>query len=264
MAIRWTKDIIYDEAYPENCRLEICEPADIENPPLLIYFHGGGLEAGKYHIGPNLTALAETYGVAVASAEYRMYPSARFPEFVEDAAKAVAWVLNVWKAREKYSGVYVGGSSAGGYLSMMLCLAEDFLKDAGADARLIDGYVLDAGQPTTHYNILRERGMDTRLVRVDEAAPLWYVDRSYKERYTPDLLIIAADHDMVNRMEQNVMFHTALRHMDYPEDRMEFRLMKGFRHCGYCGYQDEKGVYVFAEMIAAFIRRCQERRNMVS
>ena len=31
-------------------------------------------------------------GIAVASADYRMYPSAKYPDFIEDAAEAVHWV----------------------------------------------------------------------------------------------------------------------------------------------------------------------------
>ena len=255
MSLIWHKDIVYDPTYPLSCRLEICAPQDAVRPPLFVYFHGGGLEGGDYFIGENLQALALEHGIAVASVEYRMYPAARFPDFVEDAAKAVAFLLNDYRAREKHSAVYVGGSSAGGYLSMMLCFASNYLKSAGADASLIDGYVLDAGQPTTHYNVLRERGMDTRLVRIDEAAPLWYLDAPFQAESTVPLLILAASHDMPGRMEQNRMLHAALLHLGYPEEKITFRLMEGFEHCAYNSYQNEQGRWVFADVIAQFIRR---------
>jgi acetyl esterase/lipase len=31
-------------------------------------------------------------GIAVVAANYRMYPDAKFPEFIRDCASAVAWV----------------------------------------------------------------------------------------------------------------------------------------------------------------------------
>lgn len=254
MELIWQRDMVYDPACPEACRMEICTPEGVNRPPLFLYFHGGGLEGGSYSIGPNLQYLAREHGIAVASAEYRMYPSARFPDFVQDAARAAAYLLNELRAREKYSAVYVGGSSAGGYLSMMLCFAQDYLRRAGADASLIDGYVLDAGQPTTHYNILRERGLDPRLVRVDEAAPLWYITESFKDKPAVPLLILAADNDMPGRMEQNRVLHSTLLHFDYPPEKITFRLMEGFGHCAYNSARDEAGRYIFADIIAAFIR----------
>ena len=255
MSILWHRDLVYDAACPESCRMEICEPEHIQRPPLLLYFHGGGLEGGDYRMMPSLHYLCEQHGIAVASAEYRMYPSARFPDFVEDAAKAAAFLLNDLKVLEKYSALYIGGSSAGGYLSMMLLLAGDYLRRAGADASRISGYVLDAGQPTTHYNVLRERGMDTRLVRVDEAAPLWYIDGPFEGKPTPRLLILAADHDMPGRMEQNRVFHAALLHMGYPEEKITFRLMEGFGHCAYNNHHDDQGRYIFADVIAGFMHQ---------
>ena len=36
-------------------------------------------------------------------------------------------------------------------------------------------YFNDAGQPTTHFNVLNEAGLDKRRVIVDEKAPLFYV-----------------------------------------------------------------------------------------
>ena len=45
----------------------------------------------------------------------------------------------------------------------------------GVDTDFISGYISDSAQMTTHFNVLRERGLDTRLERIDEAAPLFYL-----------------------------------------------------------------------------------------
>ena len=253
--LNWTRDMIYDPAHPAVCRIDLCAPADVEKPPLYIHFHGGGLSGGEREIWPYLQWLAAERGVAVASADYRMYPDADFPDFVEDAARAVAWLLNDYRAREKHRAVFIGGSSAGGYLTQMLCFAPDYLKAAGGDFSAIDGCLFNAGQPTTHYRILDARGEDPRRVVIDEAAPLYYIRESFAGKHTVPLLIAAADHDMPNRMEQNQVLAAALRHFDYPPEQIEVRIMEGFEHTGYDAAQDGNGRYLFSDIIADFILR---------
>lgn len=253
--LKWTKSVVYDPAHPEICVLDLCEPETEEKIPLFIFFHGGGLTSGTQDIYPALQALARQYGIAVASPAYRMYPDAHYPDFIVDAANAIAWMEREWKISQKYSKIVVGGSSAGGYLSLMLYFAKHFLKDAGVDESIIGGWIFNAGQPTSHFRVLEERGFDGRCVRVDADAPLYYITESFKGKNTVPLLILAADQDMVNRLEQNVVLETALRHFDYPSDQLELRVMKNYRHCQYDEAQDEDGVYVFAQIIEAFIRR---------
>jgi len=252
------RDVIYDAAHPA-CALELCEPKETDHPPLLIWFHGGGLEAGSQQIGPELENLAAEHGIAVASVGYRMYPEARFPEFIEDCARAIAFLVKEEHICERFSRIFIGGSSAGGYLSMMLYFAKHFLESAGVEPSIIDGCIFNAGQPMSHYRVLKERGIDSRCVRVDDAAPLWYISESFEGKRTVPLLIVAADQDMVNRLEQNVVLKTALEHFDYPAEKLEFRLMEGYRHCAYDGAQDANGRYIFTDIMADFIRRWSEK-----
>lgn len=88
--------------------------------PVFLYFHGGGIEAGSRYGMDAVFEYLTSHGIGFVSADYRMYPTAVFPEFLRDAAAAVAWT----KAHiGEYGGngrIYVGGSSAGGYISMML------------------------------------------------------------------------------------------------------------------------------------------------
>lgn len=248
----WKKNIPYDERYAA-CVLDVCEPADVEKAPLFIFFHGGGLEVGTQEITPALRSLAEDDGIAVVSVAYRMYPEAKFPDYLVDSANAIAWLCREWNIAEKYSKIVVGGSSAGGYISQMLCFAGHYLRDAGVDASIIDGWFLDAGQPTTHFKVLAERGLDSRLVRIDDAAPLWYLNESFQGKHTVPILILSADQDMVNRLEQNMVLATALKHLDYPAKQVELRVMKGYRHCQYDRTQDADGRYTFEKVISAFI-----------
>lgn len=194
---------------------------------VFVYFHGGGLEGGDKGVAVKIAEYLQEHGVAVVSANYRLYPEASYPEFIHDAAAAVAWTFERYGESSK---IYVGGSSAGAYLSMMLCFDEGYLAPYGIEPCRISGFIHDAGQPTVHYNVLRERGADTRRVIVDEAAPLYHVGRA--ERYAPMLLIVA-DEDIPGRYEQ---MHLLLKTLQAFQQEAKLMVMKG----AHCCYTEEK------------------------
>ena len=239
--MRILRDLTYGE---HSCRrLDLYLP-DGEQFPLLLFFHGGGIEGGRKEdleaVGRQLAAA----GIGLASAEYRLYPDAKYPEFIEDAAAAVAWT----KAHlNEYGGdkLYVGGSSAGGYLSMMLCFDERWLAPYGMTTTDIDGWVHDAGQPTVHFNVLRERGVDSRRLIVDEAAPLYHIGKA--ERYSP-MLFLVSDNDMENRYEQTMLVLSTLRHFRYDMTQVTLKEMHGV-HCQYISIPNEDGTVPFAYLV---------------
>lgn len=246
-----------------ECLLDFYLPQTGKASPALVYFHGGGLETGERQDEEILLRLASEYGIAVATVDYRMYPAARYPDFIEDCADAVAFVLDYNKRHGLFHSCYVGGTSAGAYLAMMLCFARGFLEKRGVAPEEIAGYVFDAGQPTVHFNVLRERGLDTRLVRIDEAAPLWYIDRDFPHPAAqPRLLLVYSDGDMVNRAEQNELLYRTLSHFGYDMGRVEKVCMKGFSHVGYYGAQDEAGTYLFPKLFADFILKDEQLEPM--
>ena len=205
----------------------------------LVFFHGGGLETGSREglDVPDVARLTAD-GFAVVKPDYRKYPSARFPDFVEDAAAAVAWAAQnaaTWGGER----LFVGGSSAGGYLSQMLCFDGRYLAAHDMSPKDISGWVFDAGQPTVHYNILRKRGVSTLAVRVDEAAPLYFVGPY--DGLAP-MLIIAAEHDLPGRLMHTRLLIDAMENFGYPTEQHRFVCMEGWKHCEYNGhacYDDE-------------------------
>jgi len=176
------KDICYSDIGHESQKLDIYLP-DSNEFSVFIYFHGGGIESGDKADVPELINYLVSKDIAVVSANYRMYPTAVFPEYLRDAAGAVAWVKNNIGEYGICDKIYVGGSSAGGYISMMLCFDKKYLLPYGINPAEISGYIHDAGQPTTHFNVLRERGLDSRRVIVDEAAPVYFV--GLEKEYAP-------------------------------------------------------------------------------
>ena len=233
-------------------RLDLYLP-DCDSFSLFVYFHGGGIETGDKAREAQIAAALCDMGVGMISANYRMYPEAKYPDFVEDAASAVAWAFEHISAYGACEKIYVGGSSAGGYLSMMLCFDKKWLAAHGLSPMQVAGFYHDAGQPTTHFNVLRERGIDTRRVIVDEAAPLYFVglDEAY-----PPMRFALAEEDMQNRKEQTDLLLSTMKHFGYENYDLVVRPGK---HVKYLRRENAEGVNEFAGMVYDFICSVEEK-----
>ena len=114
----------------------------------------------------------------------------------------------------------------------------------------IDGFIHDAGQPTSHFNVLKELGKDSKRVIVDETAQMYFVGMS--DIYTPMLFIIAED-DLFGRYEQTMLMVKTLEHFGHKEN-IYLKVMKT-KHCEYVCQKDNSGNSIFANIILSFINR---------
>lgn len=239
----------FDLEYKEGLLFDLFLP-ESEEFDLFVYIHGGGLvEGNRKRVDVFAKTLAER-NIATASIEYRMYPNAKFPEFIEDCAYAIKWLRDNISKYGKCNRIYAGGSSAGGYLSMMLCFDGKYLRAVGMEPTDIAAYIHDAGQPTSHFNVLRELGKDSRRVIVDETAPMFFV--GMEEKYSP-MLFLVSDGDMFARYEQTVLMVKTLEHFGHTEN-VDYRLMHG-GHCDYVYQADEKGDGKFGNLIIEFLEK---------
>ncbi len=238
-------DVCYSEE-TKQC-LDIYLP-DTEQFKTFVYFHGGGIQAGDKSDVKFFCEYLANRGIAAVSVNYRMYPQAKYPEFIEDVAESVAWVFDNINKYGKSTGIYVGGSSAGGYMSQLLCFNKEYLARHNINVMDIAGFVHDAGQPTAHFNVLQKSGIDGKRVIVDETAPLYYVgvDNEY-----PPMLIIVSDNDMFNRFEQTQLLITTLKHFGHG-DKITYKLMHG-NHCAYVEAETQDGDGGFGQTVADFI-----------
>lgn len=217
-----------------------------------VYFHGGGLEAGSKDKNAPYHKYLTGRGVAVVDVNYRMYPQHRCPDFIEDAADAVKWAFERMPLYAGTDRIFAGGSSAGGYLSMMLCFAPEYLLRRGIRPDSLSGYIHDAGQPTTHFNVLRERGVDSRRLIADEYAPIFHIG-AYGNECAP-MTFIVSDNDMENRYEQTMLVLSTLRHFRYDMTKISHTVMHG-KHCEYVGKVDDAGESVFGRLSYEFIEK---------
>ena len=219
---------------------------------IFLYFHGGGLECGDKSCAAVFAPYLNDRGIAVVSANYRMYPDNKYPDFIYDAAKTIAWANKYMREELKCDKLYVGGSSAGGYLSMMLCFDKKYLASVGLDNSVISGYFHDAGQPTAHFNVLKYSGVDPRRVIIDETSALYYVGL---EKEYPKMRFIVSDNDMKSRYEQTMLMLSTLDRFGYKG--FDHVVMHG-THCHYCEKCDENGDGVLGKMVFDFIKSLEK------
>ncbi len=247
--MKTVKNIAYTDSDNERQMLDLYLP-DTEGFTTFVYFHGGGLESGSKDEGVEMFSGLINRNIAVVSVNYRLYPFAQFPDFIRDCAASLAWVKEHIKEYGGSETVYAGGSSAGGYISMMLYFDRRFLAPFHLSPLDFAGFVFDAGQPTTHFNVLRERGEDTRRVVIDAAAPIYHV-KDYDGE--PPVLVIVSDNDITNRIEQTQLLLSTMNQFGYPKEKIAFKLMENSEHCSYIRQP------VFSQMIGDFIEKRNKR-----
>lgn len=218
----------------------------------LVWLHGGGIESGSRKEQDVLAGELCAGGVAMVSVEYRMYPDAAFPDFLVDCAEAVRWTIDHAEEYGLSSTVLLGGSSAGGYLTMMLCFDRQYLAAFDLAPENLAAFLPDAGQPTAHFNVLKYSGIDSRRLIVDETAPLFHIK---DERPGRPMLITVSDNDMPCRLEQNRLLYGTLKHFGYDMSLVEMHVMQGFSHCGYTLARDESGRSIYGQLVRGFLSR---------
>ena len=224
---------------------------DTTDFPTFVYIHGGGFEDRDKTFGSVMAEYLAQHGVGVVCVGYRKYPEAVYPDYLRDSAAAVAWAHKNMKDYGASGKLYVGGSSAGGYASMMLCFDKRWLAPHRLPADVVSGWFHDAGQPTTHFNVLRERGVDTRRVVVDEAAPLFHITDGVT--YAP-MHFVVCDHDIASRYEQTMLVLSTLKHFKHDMSKVSHQVLEG-RHCWYITAKDENGDSVLGKLVLDFLNK---------
>ena len=205
----------------ERCKLDIYCPAGEQDFATVVFFHGGGLEEGGKFIPEGL----KNRGICIVAANYRLYPRAKNPAYMHDAAAAVAWVF---RHIESFGGnktkIYVSGHSAGAYLALMIGLDKAYLAKYSMDADSIKGIIPISGQTNTHWAVKKEYGMDVYKPFIDRFAPIFHARKN-----APPTLLVTGDRrlEMVARYEENAHLEAMLRY--YGSDVTLYEL-QGFDH----------------------------------
>ena len=240
------KDIVYSLVSPLD-KLDIYFAE--EEKGIMVYFHGGGFTAGdKYD--PHVVEIAMSFahkGYTFVNVDYSLYPNTKFPSYLIEGAQALKYVFNRFKDKD----IYVSGTSAGAYLAMMLCYNKKLLLDKGINPLRIKGWIFESGQPTSHFNIMNiEKGLDPMLQRIDEMAPLYYVD---KDVISSPALFILYDNDLPNRYQQNQLLISSVLTFNN-KLVLDQVLLKG-SHCAGSSTKDKDNEYPFVKEAIKWMER---------
>jgi acetyl esterase/lipase len=111
-------DIEYARVGEVSLKLDLHRPA-VENPPLIVYVHGGAWRAGSKKDVP-IGKLMEQ-GYAIASVDYRLSTQAVFPAQVHEIKAAIRFLrANAESLHINASKIGILGSSAGGHLAALV------------------------------------------------------------------------------------------------------------------------------------------------
>ena len=195
----------------KRCLLDLRIPQKAKPFPVVVWFHGGGLENGCRGFVPINSSIAQ---VAVG---YRLLgdEASSGRDCIEDAAAAVAWTFrNIGRYGGDTNRIFVSGISAGGYLTMMVGMNPEYLARHGISNTSIAGLVPISGQATKHFNVRKFSGDNDPkfLPKIDELAPLAWVGKDI-----PDILSVCGQppYEWECRSEENrllIASCTALGH----------------------------------------------------
>lgn len=133
-------------AHPRQ-RLDLYRPAVVaEQSAVIVFFYGGAWEGGEREDYAFVARRLAAAGHFVVVPDYRVYPEVRFPLFVEDGARATAWIMermNVLFDRPR--PVFLMGHSAGAHIAMLLGVDHRYLQHYGGDNRKLAGVIGLAG-----------------------------------------------------------------------------------------------------------------------
>ena len=151
-----TKDVRYGEK--ERQRLDVYVPrgaaakpaaapssgaaAGAGLRPVVMFWHGGYWSFSDKADYKFVGAVLAEHGFVTVLPDYRLYPSARFPDFVDDGARALAWVeQHVAEFGGDPHRIVLMGHSAGAHIAALVAYDDARVRKAGADPRGVIAFV---------------------------------------------------------------------------------------------------------------------------
>jgi acetyl esterase/lipase len=172
--------------------LDVYTPKDTRNAPVVVFFYGGRWENGTKEDFKFVGEALAARGFVAVLPNYRLYPQAKYHDFLADSARAVVWAH---KNINRYGGnpdkLVVMGHSSGAYNAAMVTLNADYLKQAGGDRSWIRGMVGLAGP----YDFLPLTDPDLRDIfgppeSFEQSQPVFWVDG-----HNPPMLLMHGEDD---------------------------------------------------------------------
>jgi acetyl esterase/lipase len=198
-----TPDSTYDKtagiAYGDDPRqkLDVYVPHQpMPGAPVVVFFYGGSWNSGSRVDYRFVGEALASKGIVTVVADYRLYPQVRYPLFLQDGARAVAWTqAHIREFSGNPQRLYLMGHSSGGYNAAMLALDDEWLAAVGMSPRDLQGWIGLAGP----YDFLPIKNPEVRPVFFWPDSPPQSQPINHVRRGAPPALLIAAtEDDLVN------------------------------------------------------------------
>jgi acetyl esterase/lipase len=209
-AFRETRNVAYGSDRQQQ--LDIYRPpgssaANDAPRPVVVFFHGGSWSADSKNeykfVG---VALAEQGWIGVVP-NFRQYPQVRFPAFVDDAARAIAWVHdNVARYGGDPARIVLMGHSSGAHIAMLAALDKRYLAADGIDANEIRGVIGLSGA----YDFLPLEAGRVQQVFEGVADPLDTQPVHFARADAPPILLLHGSADTMVAASNSTSLATAL------------------------------------------------------
>ena len=160
--------------------------------PVVVFIYGGSWNSGSKSEYAFAGKALAAQGFVTAVIDYRLRPQIRFPDFLDDCARGVAYVA---AHAAEFGGdrrrVFVLGHSSGAYNAVMIALDPKYLARAGSSTTILRG----AGGLAGPYDFLPfdvEATIDTfgKWPRTDETQPI-----SFTRAGAPPLFLATGSDD---------------------------------------------------------------------
>jgi acetyl esterase/lipase len=192
----------------ERGKLDLFVPdAVAARRPLVVFFYGGGFDQGSRSQYRFVGAAFAKLGYVTALPDYRLYPEVRFPEFLDDAARAVVYAqahAAEWGADPQR--VVLAGHSAGAYIAAMLALNPQYLQRAGGDMKWIAGLIGLSGPYAIDPNSAKLHAIFAPPYTPDDYRPLHFAGRG-----APPALLLHGTADATVWPRHSQQLYEALR-----------------------------------------------------
>jgi acetyl esterase/lipase len=184
------QSVLFDPAH--GLSLDVHRPVATQDAaPLVVFFYGGSWQNGsraRYAFAGRALAAR---GVVAVVPDYRLYPVAGFPDFMHDAARAVAWAhANARALGADPARIFLMGHSAGAQIAALLATDPRYLQAHGLAPSSLAGVIGVSGP----YDVRPEGYPELEALfgpreEWPQARPVNFVDRSDP----PFLLLHGAD-----------------------------------------------------------------------
>jgi acetyl esterase/lipase len=148
---RWPHriELMRDIPYAAGARhsLDVCRPKTAAAAPVVVFFYGGGWRSGRKETYRYVARALARRGYVSVVPDYRVYPEVKYPDFLDDGARAVRWVKdNAARFGGDPEKIFVMGHSAGAHIAAMLSVDGRWLQKVGlSPSRDIAGLIGIAG-----------------------------------------------------------------------------------------------------------------------